>query len=92
MPSPIRSSGTVPGRRGCRLLFFYPDRGNIVITGEAGGWHEDGLGPAVVIRTGQPMILLEDLCMALRTIWPGQPSPPSVGCSIDPTAEGRATS
>jgi len=87
-PDPVERH--LAGLTRLQVAFFYPDRGDIVIAGEAGGWREDGLGRAVAIRTGQPVILLEDLCVALRTIWPGQPSPPSVGCSIDPTAEALA--
>jgi hypothetical protein len=70
-----------------QYAFLYPDRGDIVIAGEAGGWREDPLGRAVAIHSGQPVILLEDLCVALRAFWPGAPGPRSVGCSIDPGPE-----
>jgi hypothetical protein len=67
-----------------QFAFLYPDRGDIVIAGPADGWREDGLGRAVSIRSGEPVILLEDLCVALRAFWPGIRGPQSVGCSIDP--------
>jgi hypothetical protein len=84
-PDPIERH--LAGLTGLQFAFLYPDRGDIVIAGAAGGWREDGLGRAVAIETGQPVILLEDLCVALRSFWPGVRGPQSVGCSIDPAPE-----
>ena len=84
-PDPIERH--LAGLTRLQFAFFYPDRGDIVIAGAAGGWREDGLGRAVSIETGQPVILLEDLCVALRAFWPGVRGPQSVGCSIDPAPE-----
>jgi hypothetical protein len=70
-----------------QYAFLYPDRGEIVIAGPAGGWGQDGFGRAVSLGSGQPVILLEDLCVALRAFWPGGRGPHSVGCSIDPAPE-----
>jgi len=84
-PDPIARH--LAGLTRLQYAFFYPDRGDIVIAGEAGGWREDGLGRAVAIQSGQPVILLEDLCVALRAFWPGAPGPQAVGCSIDPGPE-----
>jgi hypothetical protein len=69
------------------FAFLYPERGDIVIAGPAGGWGQDALGRAVSLQSGQPVILLEDLCVALRAFWPGARAPQSVGCSIDPAPE-----
>jgi hypothetical protein len=84
-PDPIARH--LAGLTRLQYAFLYPDRGDIVIAGEAGGWREDGLGRPVAIHSLQPVILLEDLCVALRTLWPGQQGPQAVGCSIDPAAE-----
>ena len=84
-PDPIERH--LAGLTRLQYAFLYPDRGDIVIAGEAGGWRGDAFGRAVGIETGRPVILLEDLCVALRAFWPGAKGPPSVGCSIDPAPE-----
>ena len=84
-PDPIERH--LAGLTRLRYAFLDPDRRDIVIAGEAGGWREDGLGRAVSIQTGRPVILLEDLCVALRAYWPGAVGPRTVGCSIDPAPE-----
>jgi hypothetical protein len=84
-PDPIERH--VAGLTRIEFVFLFPDRGDIVIAGEAGGWREDAVGRAVAIQTGRPVILLEDLCVALRAFWPGGRGPQSVGCSIDPAPE-----
>lgn len=84
-PDPIERH--LAGLTRLEFAFLYPDRGDIVLAGEAGGWCDDGLGRPVAVQTGRPVILLEDLCVALRAFWPGTPGPQSVGCSIDPAAE-----
>jgi len=84
-PDPIERH--LAGLTRLEFAFLYPDQGDIVIAGPAGGWREDGLGRAVAIETGRPVILLEDLCVALRAFWPGVAAPRAVGCSIDPAPE-----
>lgn len=84
-PDPLEQH--LAGLTRLQFAFLYPDRGDIVIAGEAGGWREDALGRAVAIQSGQPVILLEDLCVALRALWPGQRVAQTIGCSIDPAPE-----
>lgn len=73
-----------------QYLFLYPETGDIVIAGPAEGWVEDLAGRVVGIETGRPVILLEDLVVALRAFHPDQQEVGVIGCSIDPTEEGLA--
>jgi hypothetical protein len=73
-----------------QYLFLYPETGDIVIAGPAEGWVEDLAGRVVGIETGRPVILLEDLVVALRAFHPDQEEVGVIGCSIDPTEEGLA--
>ncbi len=69
------------------FVFVYPDRGDIVLAGPAEGWMDDAAGRAVGITTGRPVVLLEDLIVALRAYPPGGRERPFVGCTIDPDAD-----
>jgi hypothetical protein len=60
---------------------------DIILVGPAEGWIVDGAGRAVGVRSGRPVILLEDLLVALRAYAPDRPES-WVGCSIGPTADG----
>ena len=73
-----------------QYVFFYPDSGDIVLAGPAEGWFEDLTGRIVGVDSGRPVLLLEDLVVALRAYGPGKNQGPMIGCSIDPTQEGLA--
>ncbi|MGD0898822.1 MAG: DUF1598 domain-containing protein [Thermoguttaceae bacterium] len=73
-----------------RYVFYYPDSQDIVLAGPAEGWRTDAFGRVVGIESGRPVVLLEDLAVALRTFAPAGPASRLVGCSIDPTQEGLA--
>ena len=64
--------------------------GDIVLAGPAEPWIRDPSGRAVGIVTGRPILLLEDLAVALRAFPPGKRDRPFLGCTIDPTADGLA--
>lgn len=79
-------------------VFFYPESGDVVLAGPAEGWMSDLAGRAVTLSTGQPVLELQDLAVALRA-YPPQGAdaatddatadgPRVIGCSIDPTPEG----
>jgi len=70
-----------------RYVFLFPDTRDIVIAGEAGAWVEDGVGRAVSLENGRPVLELDDLCVALRAFPPGGRDAPFIGCSIDPAPE-----
>ncbi len=63
-----------------------PSRHDIVLVGPAEGWKVDARGNIVGATTGRPVMLLDDLLVALRTAaGPGQAG---ITCSIDPTKAG----
>lgn len=75
-----------------RYVLIYPPEagkpGDIVLAGPAEGWRVDALGNTVGQTTGRPVLMLEDLMVALRTT--EQANGAGISCSIDPTAEGIA--
>ncbi|MGL4512454.1 MAG: DUF1598 domain-containing protein [Lacipirellulaceae bacterium] len=60
--------------------------GDIVLAGPAEGWRVDSLGNTVGATTGRPVVMLEDLVVALRAAEGS--NGPGISCSIDPTPEG----
>lgn len=70
-----------------RLVLVYPDRGDIVLAGPAEGWKVDAEGNLVGRASGQPVLQLEDLVVALRTA-ENAARGEGITCSIDPTAVG----
>jgi hypothetical protein len=64
--------------------------GDILLAGPAEPWILDSSGRAVGTGTGRPVLLLEDLAVALRAFPPGKRDRPFLGCTIDPTADGLA--
>ena len=71
-----------------RYVFYYPETKDIVLAGPAEGWVETPNGRVVGMESGQPILELQDLIVALRTFAPGAKKSPLVYCSIDPTQEG----
>ena len=68
------------------FVFVYPATGDLVIAGPAGGFAPDSTGRMAGIESGRPVLRLDDLLVALRTV----KSAGLIGCSIDPTQEGLA--
>lgn len=66
-------------------ILVVPERQDIVLVGPAEGWHVDALGNVVGVTSGRPVLLLDDLIVALRTASSG---PAVMSCSIDPSPEG----
>jgi hypothetical protein len=73
-----------------RYVFYYPETKDIVLAGPAEGWATDPVGRVVGIGSGQPVVQLQDLVVALRAYPPKGPGVSLIGCSIDPTPEGLA--
>lgn len=70
-------------------VFCYPDTGDIVIAGPAEAWGEAPNGRMLALESGRPVLLLDDLIVALRTFPPdAHRDSPLIYCSIDPTPEG----
>jgi hypothetical protein len=78
------------GLQHIRYLFVYPDDKDIVLVGPAEGWKIDARGSAIGITSGQTVMLLDDLVVALRAGAQTGPESAAAGitCSIDPTPEG----
>jgi len=74
------------GLQQIQFVFVYPERGDVVIAGPAEGWKLNALGEVVGITTDRPVLLLDDLLVALRSIQSAQST--GITCSIDPTNEG----
>ena len=53
-----------------QYVFYYPDTQDIVLAGPAEAWIEDAAGRVLGIETGQPVLELQDLVVALRTFPP----------------------
>jgi len=74
------------GLQRIEYVLVYPERSDIVIAGPAEGWRIDSMGNVVGATTSRPVVLLDDLIVALRTS--GASRVEAISCSIDPTAEG----
>jgi hypothetical protein len=67
-------------------VLVYPEQHDIVLAGPGEGWKLDARGDLVGATTGRPVMLLDDLLVALRTA--PQALQSGISCSIDPTNEG----
>ncbi|MEX0978685.1 MAG: DUF1598 domain-containing protein, partial [Pirellulales bacterium] len=76
------------GLQRIQYVFVYPEARDIVIAGPADGWKLNALGDTIGMTTGRPVMLLDDLLVALRSIEGAQTT--GILCSIDPTQEGLA--
>src|SRR5690606_34785796 len=74
------------GLQRVEYVFVYPDRNDIVLAGPAEGWTVRQDASVVGRTSGRPVLQLEDLVTALRTVDAAQRAPISV--SIEPTPEG----
>ncbi len=76
------------GLQRIEYVFVYPEENDIVLAGYGEGWQVDPRGNIVGVTTGRPVLLLDDLLVALRTAQ--QAAQGGITCSIDPTKEGLA--
>jgi hypothetical protein len=74
------------GLQRIQYVFVFPEENDIILAGPAEGWQVDSLGNVVGRTTGRPVLLLDDLMVAMRTA--ASAAPTGISCSIDPTAEG----
>ena len=75
------------GLQRVRYVFVYPERSDVVLVGPAEGWRVNEAGITVGLTTGRPVMILDDLLVALRSAPAARDEP--ISCSIEPTAEGR---
>ena len=90
----LKSGDTLPddiqflaGLQRIQYVFIHPERNDIVIAGPAEGWMVDDRGEVVGITTGRPVLRLDDLLVAFRSVEKARQG--GISVSIDPTAEGR---
>ena len=74
------------GLQRVRYVFVYPEQNDIVLAGYGEGWKVGPTGEIIGATTGLPVLLLDDLVVALRSAL--QAAQGGISCSIDPTAEG----
>lgn len=70
-----------------QFIFVYPEKNDIVLAGPGEGWKMDANANMVGVTTGRPVLRLEDLVLALRTVENARQG--GITVSIDPTEEGR---
>src|SRR3954468_13985852 len=70
-----------------QYVLVYPEENDVVIAGPGEGWKVDDEGNVVGVTTGRPVLRIEDLLVAFRTVDNARRG--GISCSIDPTAEGR---
>jgi hypothetical protein len=74
------------GLQRVQYVFIYPEQNDIVLAGPGEGWKLNGMGDMVGVTTNRPVMLLDDLLVALRSIENARSS--GINCSIDPTSDG----
>lgn len=68
-------------------VFVYPELGEIDLAGPAEGWKYNDNGVPVGVKSGRPVLQLDDLVDVLRTFSQGN-GPQLFTCSINPKPEG----
>ena len=71
-----------------QYVFVYPDQSDIVLAGPAEPWTVRDDASVVGVHSGRPVLKLDDLIVALRSVDPARAD--GITCSIEPTEEGRA--
>jgi hypothetical protein len=75
------------GLQRIEYVFVDPPGRDVVLAGPAEGFSPDGAGAVgrrVGLTTGRPAIRLDDLIVALRSVWQRRGGGGVLGCSIDP--------
>ena len=85
LPDDIRF---LAGLQQIHYIFVYPEQKDIILVGPGEGWKVDARGNMVGVTSGRPVMLLDDLLVALRTAQAAAQG--GISCSIDPTADGIA--
>lgn len=89
----LQANGTITddvmflaGLQEIRHVFVFPEQKDIVLAGFGEGWKMDEKGYVVGLTTGRPVLVFDDLLVALRAAFRSPGSP--LSCSIDPTQDG----
>ncbi len=76
------------GLQRIQYVFVYPEQNDIVLAGPGEGWKVSTDGEIIGATTNRPVLLLDDLLVALRSTEALRQT--GISCSIDPTPEGLA--
>jgi hypothetical protein len=89
----LANGGPVPdaiaflaGLQRIEYVFVYPEKQDIVLAGPGEGWKVNEKGEIVGVSSGRPVIHLDDLLTAFRSVDAARQG--GITCSIDPTPEG----
>jgi len=74
------------GLQRIQYVLVYPEENDIVLAGPGEGWRVDDDAHVVGITTGRPVLELDHLLTALRTV--DAAGEVGITCSIDPTEQG----
>ena len=77
------------GMQRIQYVLIYPEERDIVLAGPGEGWKVDDDGNIVGVTTGRPVLRLEDLIVAFRTVDNARQG--GISCSIDPTRENHGS-
>ena len=75
------------GLQRVEFVIASPETGDVILAGPGEGWKVNALGDVVGKTTGMPVLRLEDLLVALRSVHNARQGQ-GVTVSIDPTQEG----
>ncbi len=75
------------GLQRIQYVLVYPKDNDIVLAGPGEGWKVNEKGSVVGITTNRPVLRLDDLVVAMRSVNAARDE--GISCSIDPTQEGR---
>ncbi len=75
------------GLQRIQYVFVYPEANDIVLAGPGEGWRVADDASIVGVTTGLPVLHLDDLLVAMRTVHEARRG--GISVSIDPTAEGN---
>ena len=75
------------GLQRIEYVFVYPERNDIVLAGPAEGWRVREDASVVGVTSGRPVLQLEDLVTAFRTVDASRDN--AISVSIDPTPAGE---
>jgi hypothetical protein len=76
------------GLQRIQYILVYPEINDIILVGPGEGWKIDDNLHVVGSTTGMPVLQLDNLLTALRSV--NAPQPQRISCSIDPTQQGVA--
>ena len=85
--APDEAMRTLAGLEKITYVFVYPETGDLVLAGPASDWKLNLEGRKVSVRTGRPVLRLDDLVVLLRN---GIEEQGRFGCSIVPTKQALA--